>query len=77
VRKRVAIGLLEVHSKFKTAPNSNPSLEISREDLAQVVGTATESLIRTLSEFKGDKLIDIKEGKIRILEESKLRNLLG
>jgi len=77
VRKRVAIGLLEVHSKFKTAPNSNPSLEISREDLAQVVGTATESLIRTLSEFKGDKLIDIKEGKIRILEESKLRHLLG
>jgi hypothetical protein len=30
-----------------------------------------------LSEFKGDKLIDIKEGKIRILEESKLRHLLG
>ncbi len=77
VRKRVATGLLEVQKKYKTAAEANPRLEISREDLAQVVGTATESLIRTLSEFKGDKLIEIQDGKIHILQESKLRNLLG
>ena len=77
VRKRVAIGLLEVQQKYKTSPDTNPSLDISREDLAQVVGTATESLIRTLSEFKGDKFIDITEGKIKILQEAKLKNLIG
>ena len=50
---------------------------MSREDLAQVVGTATESLIRTLSDFKSEKLIDIREGKIFILDEAKLKNLLN
>jgi len=43
--------------------------------LAQVVGTATESLIRTLSDFKSEKLIDIADGKIHILNEQKLKSL--
>jgi len=73
----VAIGLLEVQQKYKKSPDINPSLDISREDLAQLVGTATESLIRTLSEFKSDKLIDIKDGKIKIIQEAKLKNLTG
>jgi CRP/FNR family transcriptional regulator, cyclic AMP receptor protein len=51
-------------------------LEISRENLANIIGSATESLIRTLSDFKGEGLIDIKHGKIIILDEKKLRNLL-
>jgi len=51
-------------------------LDISREDIAQYVGTATESLIRTLSDFKSEKLIEIKEGKIRILDLAKLSNLI-
>lgn len=77
LRKRVANGLLHVYSKFKKSPNDNPRLEMSREDLAQMVGTATESLIRTLSDFKSEKLIDIKEGKISIVDEAKLKNLLN
>ncbi|HYJ63589.1 MAG TPA: helix-turn-helix domain-containing protein [Parafilimonas sp.] len=36
---------------------------------------ATESLIRTLSDFKSEKLIDIQGGTIIILNEEKLRNL--
>ncbi len=75
LRKRVATGLLHVYEKFKKVPGDKPRLEISREDLAQVVGTATESLIRTLSDFKSEKLIDITEGKISILDENKLKNL--
>jgi CheY-like chemotaxis protein len=51
------------------------SLDISREDIAQYVGTATESLIRTLSDFKSENLIEIREGKIRISDVSKLKNL--
>jgi CRP/FNR family cyclic AMP-dependent transcriptional regulator len=77
LRKRVANGLIHVNEKFKKAPGDKPKLEIPREDLAQVVGTATESLIRTLSDFKSEKLIEIKDGKISILDEGKLSNLLN
>lgn len=77
LRKRVANGLLNVFEKYKKNPGDRPRLEIPREDLAQVVGTATESLIRTLSDFKSEKLIEVVEGKISILNEDKLRNMLN
>ena len=77
LRKRVANGLLHVYEKYKKDTGDKPKLEISRENLAQVVGTATESLIRTLSDFKNEKLIEIKEGKITVLDEAKLKNLLN
>ena len=76
LRKKVAIGLMEVLDKFKTEPCSKPELIISRQDLSHIVGVATESLVRTLSDFKAEKLIELKEGKIIILEENKLRNFL-
>lgn len=77
LRKRVANGLLLVYERFKSAPADKPKLEIPREDLAQVVGTATESLIRTLSDFKSEKLIEIQYGKIVVLDENKLRKLIN
>ncbi len=77
LRKRVATGLLQVYDKFKKSPADKPRLEISREDLAQIVGTATESLIRTLSDFKSEKLIDIRDGKVFIVDEDKLKNMLN
>lgn len=75
LRKRVAKALVDLNAKFND-DGENRSLEISREDLAHYIGTATESLIRTLSDFKSEKLIEIKEGKIRILDLNKLKNLL-
>jgi CRP-like cAMP-binding protein/CheY-like chemotaxis protein len=75
LRKRVAKALIDIYSKFNPDGENKP-IHISREDLAQFIGTATESLIRTLSDFKGEKLIDIKEGKISITNLDKLRNLL-
>jgi CRP-like cAMP-binding protein len=77
LRKRVANALLLVYDKFKKDTSDKPKLEIPREDLAQVVGTATESLIRTLSDFKQEKLIEISNGKIIVLNEEKLKNLLN
>ena len=73
LRKRVAKALVEVSSKFHA---QNSPLEISRDDIAQYIGTATESLIRTLSDFKDEKLIEIKSGKIIVTDIDKLRNLL-
>ena len=79
LRKRVAKGLLDIHGKFaadtKTAGARVP-LSISREDIAQYIGTATESLIRTLSDFKAEKLIDIRDGKVHITDAQKLQHLL-
>jgi len=80
LRKRVAKGLLDIYAKF-TAIGTKPSgnrvpISISREDIAQYVGTATESLIRTLSDFKAEKLIDIQDGKVYINDVKKLENLL-
>jgi CRP-like cAMP-binding protein len=75
LRKRVAKALVDIHQKFNGNENSS-ALDIPREDIAQYVGTATESLIRTLSDFKSEKLIEIKEGKIRITDLARLSNLL-
>ena len=75
LRKRVAKSLADIHQKFNT-DQSNKPLEISRDDIAHYVGTATESLIRTLSDFKAEKIIEIKEGKIIIADLEKLKNLL-
>ena len=75
LRKRVAKALVDIVGKFNLKEQTNP-IEISREDIAQYVGTATESLIRTLSDFKAEKLIDIKSGKIIVNNVEKLKNLL-
>jgi CheY-like chemotaxis protein len=75
VRRRVAEALIYLQDKFKTENTEPFKIALTREELANIVGTATESLIRTLSDFKDEKLIDIREGKIYILNESKLRNL--
>lgn len=75
LRKRVAKALADIHEKFNTGQEKK-TIEISREDIAQYVGTATESLIRTLSDFKSEKLITITDGKISITDIDKLKNLL-
>jgi CRP-like cAMP-binding protein len=76
LRKRVADALIMLRDKFgKGKPSFG--IHISREDLANIAGTATESLIRTLSDFKAEKLIDIKEGNIVLLNEKKLESLLN
>ena len=67
--------LVDIHEKFNK--NGQATLiEFSRDDIAHYVGTATESLIRTLSDFKSEGLIEIKSGKISIVNLEKLKNLL-
>ncbi len=75
LRKRVAKALVDINEKFYNQ-NRQSIIEFSRDDIAQYVGTATESLIRTLSDFKGENLIEIKSGKISIINLEKLKHLL-
>jgi CRP/FNR family transcriptional regulator, polysaccharide utilization system transcription regulator len=74
VRKRVAEALVMLNDRFKKNNGTNP-ISISREDLSNIVGTATESVIRTLSDFKDEKLISINKGEITLLNEDKLAKM--
>ena len=75
VRKRVAEALLLLQSRYMDEGQQTFSIAITREDLANIVGTATESLIRTLSDFKEEKLIDIKNGKVFLTNEKSLKEM--
>ena len=77
LRKKVADALVMLYKKYNTEKNEKFDIDISRENLATIAGTATESLIRTLSDFKNEKLIDIKDGIITILNEKRLSGLLN
>lgn len=77
LRKKVADALVTLQKKYNSGKTNDYSIDISRDNLATIAGTATESLIRTLSDFRSEKLIAIKEGNIVILDEKKLTNLLN
>jgi CRP-like cAMP-binding protein len=77
LRKRVADALLSLQRKYRKKGEEHFSIHISREDLANIAGTATESLIRTLSDFRSEKLIEIKDGNIVIVNEKKLTSMLN
>ncbi|WP_062061574.1 response regulator [Aquimarina longa] len=65
VRKKTAQTILQFAEVLNK--KSEESIKISRSDLASVAGIATESLIRTLSNFKKDGLIEIEGRNIKIL----------
>ncbi|WP_109299414.1 response regulator [Aquimarina sp. AU474] len=66
VRKKTAQTILQFVEVLNKKPDE--SIKISRNDLASVAGIATESLIRTLSSFKKDGLIEIEGRTIKILD---------
>lgn len=73
IRKRVADALVDLHERYGNTPDT--SISILRDDLASIVGTAKESVIRTLTDFKNEKLIRIDNGVITVLNKSKLENM--
>ncbi|MCP4439548.1 MAG: response regulator [Aureispira sp.] len=75
VRKRVAEALVKLKKRYQKDENERFEIAILREDLASMVGTAKETVIRTLSEFKHEHLIDIKGSKIILLEPQKLEEM--
>ena len=74
VRERLAGALLMLKDTYGIDAHDNGPVEINltREDLANIVGTATETLIRLLHDFKEEKLIETQGRKIRVLEPEKL-----
>lgn len=73
VRKKTANTILRFADKLQS--NVKGPIHILRSDLAGVAGMATETLIRTLSSFKKEGLIDICDRDIKILDVERLRNM--
>lgn len=74
VRQRTAKALLDIYETDKGSEKQSP-LHISREDLANMVGTATETVIRVLSDFKDERLISIEAGKIDVIDFDKVNTV--
>ncbi len=75
VRERLAEILIRLQNDFGLDKYKVLQILLTREELANIVGTATESVIRLLSEFKQDKLIDLNGRKIIILNKSRLNRI--
>ncbi|WP_417799851.1 Crp/Fnr family transcriptional regulator [Tenacibaculum sp.] len=75
VKQRLAATLLLLDAKFDKNENGSININLSREDMANIIGTATESAIRLLSEFKKKKLIDLKGKEIFITDIKALKEL--
>jgi DNA-binding response OmpR family regulator len=72
VRQRTAEAILKVHQQKV----EKDVIQISRDDLSKMVGTAAESVIRVLSDFKDEGLIETEGGKIKILQPAKLEKVV-
>jgi CRP-like cAMP-binding protein len=72
VRQRTAEALLKVLG----SKDGSAVVNMSREDLAKMVGTAPESVIRVLSDFKEEQLIEVEGGKIKITQPARLEKVV-
>jgi CRP/FNR family transcriptional regulator len=73
VRERMAEALLFFKATYGYEPDEKTlAVQLSREEIADFVGTSTESAIRLLSEFNNDKIIELVGKKIKIINPEKL-----
>ena len=72
VRQRTAEALL----KANQLKDARSAIALSRDDLSRMVGTAPESVIRVLSDFKDEGLIETEGTKIKILQPDKLEKIV-
>ena len=77
VRERLAEGLLILDGMFNKPggcrAGDEQTISLTREDLANIIGTATETVIRLLSDFKDEKLIETDGRKIILLDKEGLK----
>lgn len=74
VRERLALQLIVVREKYKSGASSGMAVEInmSRDDLANLVGTARENVVRILSEFKEEGILETRGRKIIVYDVKRL-----
>lgn len=74
VRQRVASALLKINERFA---KEGTLIAITRRDISNIVGTTTESLNRTLADFKEEGLIEISGEGLKILHKQKLERIVN
>ncbi|APD06454.1 CRP-like cAMP-activated global transcriptional regulator [Flavobacteriaceae bacterium UJ101] len=75
VRERLADEFLHLEDRMGLDEEGFINISLTREEIANVIGTATESAIRLISEFKSDGLIEVKGRRFRLLDREKLRKI--
>jgi CRP/FNR family transcriptional regulator, polysaccharide utilization system transcription regulator len=75
VRERLAEIILLLVNDFGLDEENYLNISLTREELANIVGTATESVIRLLSEFKSDRLVELSGRKIKVLNRKALEKI--
>jgi len=75
VKERLAGTLIYLEENFGKDADGTLSLQLSREELAGMIGTATESCIRLLSELNKSNLIELVGKRIKIVDKNTLRRL--
>lgn len=75
LRERLALFLLLLQQKYSDPSEISGSIVLPREDLANMVGTARESLGRLLKEFREEQLIAINKRAIQITNEDRLHRI--
>ncbi len=75
VKERLAGTLIYLEETFGKEADDTLRLQLSREELAGMIGTATESCIRLLSELNKSNLIELVGKRIKIIDKAKLRRL--
>jgi CRP/FNR family transcriptional regulator, polysaccharide utilization system transcription regulator len=75
VRERLAEVLMQLVNDFGLDDQKYLKISLTREELANIVGTATESVIRLLSEFKADRYVELTGRKIKILNAKGLEKI--
>ena len=72
VRERVAETILFLKETYGVDAENNVNVTLTREEIANLVGTATETAIRLLSEFNKEHIIELSGKKIKILDQNNL-----
>ncbi|MBU3013039.1 Crp/Fnr family transcriptional regulator [Polaribacter vadi] len=75
VKQRLAEALLNLEEKFGTTNEGTLDIQLSREDIANIIGTATESAIRLLSNLKKKEIIVFKGKDIKIINHNELEKI--
>ncbi len=75
VRQRLAETLIYLEETFGKNDDGTLRIQLSREELAGMIGTATESCIRLLSELNKSEYIELIGKKIKLLDKNKLKRL--
>jgi CRP-like cAMP-binding protein len=75
VKERLAITLLYLEETFGKNEDNSLKIQLSRDELASMIGTATESCIRLLSDFNKLELIELNGKKIILKNRSKLKKM--